>query len=197
MLSRRYMKEIDGLGPILFEKSYRAKRMNISVRPFAGVRIAVPKLVPFSEAENLAKSRAAWIIKQKSKMAVIENEMRQIAKDEIDINLEDTVAKLGARLNELALKHKLFFNRVTFRNQTTRWGSCSPKNHISLNLKLIMLPDHLIDYVLLHELVHTKIKNHGSKFWLALDKLTGNAKALDKELKGYRIGRNPDNIPLK
>ena len=193
----RYVKVIDGLGPILFEKSNRAKRMNISVRPFSGVRIAVPKLVSFSEAEKLAKSRAAWIIKQKSKMAVIENEMRQIAKDEIDINLEDTVAKLRARLNELALKHKLFFNRVTFRNQTTRWGSCSLKNHISLNLKLIMLPDHLIDYVLLHELVHTKIKNHGSKFWLALDKLTGNAKALDKELKGYRIGRNPDNIPLK
>ena len=193
----RYVKVIDGLGPILFEKSNRAKRMNISVRPFSGVRIAVPKLVSFSEAEKLAKSRAAWIIKQKSKMAVIENEMRQIAKDEIDINLEDTVAKLRARLNELALKHKLFFNRVTFRNQTTRWGSCSPKNHISLNLKLIMLPDHLIDYVLLHELVHTKIKNHGSKFWLALDKLTGNAKALDKELKGYRIRRNPDNIPLK
>ena len=193
----RYVKVIDGLGPILFEKSNRAKRMNISVRPFSGVRIAVPKLVSFSEAEKLAKSRAAWIIKQKSKMAVIENEMRQIAKDEIDINLEDTVAKLRARLNELALKHKLFFNRVTFRNQTTRWGSCSLKNHISLNLKLIMLPDHLIDYVLLHELVHTKIKNHGPNFWLALDKLTGNAKALDKELKGYRIGRNPDNIPLK
>ena len=89
----RYVKVIDGLGPILFEKSNRAKRMNISVRPFSGVRIAVPKLVSFSEAEKLAKSRAAWIIKQKSKMAVIENEMRQIAKDEIDINLEDTVAK--------------------------------------------------------------------------------------------------------
>ena len=52
----------------------------------------------------------------------------------------------------------------------------------------MMLPDHLIDYVILHELAHTKVKNHGVHFWNLLDKVSGNAKGLDKEVKQYRIG---------
>ena len=52
----------------------------------------------------------------------------------------------------------------------------------------MMLPDLLIDYVILHELTHTKVKNHGIHFWKLLDKVSGNAKLLDKEVKQYRIG---------
>jgi predicted metal-dependent hydrolase len=51
-----------------------------------------------------------------------------------------------------------------------------------------MLTDHLIDYVILHELAHTKEKNHGIHFWKLLDEVSGNAKGLDKEVKQYRIG---------
>ena len=59
-------------------------------------------------------------------------------------------------------------------------------NNINLNIHLMRLPNHLIDYVILHELVHTKIKNHSRDFWNMLDLVTGNAKKLDKELKNYR-----------
>lgn len=69
------------------------------------------------------------------------------------------------------------------REQRTRWGSCSGKNNISLNVKLVLLPEELIDYVILHELVHTRIHNHGKKFWDELDIYTGNAKAVAKRLK--------------
>ncbi|MFQ5603129.1 MAG: M48 family metallopeptidase [bacterium] len=94
---------------------------------------------------------------------------------------------LPARLNYWAKKFNLPYNKVTIRKQTSRWGSCSSKNNINLNLHLMRLPDRLIDYVLLHELVHTKIKNHGPAFWRKLTELCPNAKKLNKALNNYSL----------
>jgi len=94
---------------------------------------------------------------------------------------------LPVRLNELSKKHQLPYNRVTIKNNKSRWGSCSAKNNINLSLQLMRLPDHLIDYILLHELVHTRHKNHGKHFWRSLEKISPNAKSLDKEMRGYRM----------
>lgn len=94
---------------------------------------------------------------------------------------------LPVRLNELSRKHQLSYNRVTIKNNRTRWGSCSQKNNINLSLHLMRLPDYLIDYILLHELAHTLHKNHGRRFWKDMEKICPNAKSLDKEMRGHRI----------
>ncbi len=96
---------------------------------------------------------------------------------------------LPARTNELAAEFGFAFGKVFIKNAKTRWGSCSKKNNINLNLHLMTLPQRLADYVILHELVHTKVKNHGKDFWRELDKITnGKAKKLDKELNKHKIG---------
>jgi predicted metal-dependent hydrolase len=96
---------------------------------------------------------------------------------------------LPVRLSQLAVKHGFQFNNVSIRNNRSNWGSCSGKNNISLNLHLMKLPDSLIDVILLHELAHTKVKNHGPKFWSLLNSVTGNqAKQLTKEVKKYSPG---------
>ncbi|MGB6012105.1 MAG: M48 family metallopeptidase, partial [Desulfobacterales bacterium] len=77
--------------------------------------------------------------------------------------------------------------RVFIRNQKTRWGSCSSKDNISLNVKLVRLPETLMDYIILHELVHTRVKNHGKKYYAALDRIVGDRKSLASELKQYSI----------
>jgi hypothetical protein len=94
---------------------------------------------------------------------------------------------LPVRLNELSRKHQLPYNRVIIKNNKSRWGSCSQKDNINLSLHLMRLPDHLIDYILLHELAHTLHKNHGRQFWKSMEKICPNAKSLDKEMRGYRI----------
>lgn len=92
---------------------------------------------------------------------------------------------LPKRVNELAEKFHFEYNRVYVKNMRSRWGSCSNLNNINLNLHLIRIPDHLIDYVILHELTHTIHKNHSQEFWKQLMKVLPSAKELDKKLKDY------------
>jgi predicted metal-dependent hydrolase len=63
-------------------------------------------------------------------------------------------------IRKLSAAHRLPFKRLFIRSQRTKWGTCSSRGNISLNWRLILTPPHVIDYVILHELVHTKIMNH-------------------------------------
>ena len=96
-------------------------------------------------------------------------------------------AHLPGRVRELADRHGFSYRRLFIKDLRSRWGSCSVVNNINLALQLMRLPDELVDYVILHELVHTKVKNHGANFWRALDQVTGDAKGLDKRLRKERI----------
>lgn len=79
------------------------------------------------------------------------------------------------------------YNKVTISKARSRWGSCSSKRDTSLSFYLMLLPAHLMDYVILHELAHTREMNHGPKFWELLNQLTdGKALALRKELRMHR-----------
>ena len=94
---------------------------------------------------------------------------------------------LPNRTRELAFKHKFEVNEVKVRNNKTRWGSCSGKNNINLNIHLMRLPQELIDYVILHELMHTKVKNHSAKYWSSLEKVLSGAGVIDKKLNKYHL----------
>ena len=94
---------------------------------------------------------------------------------------------LPPRLYMLSQKHNLPYQSVKINSSSGRWGSCSARRTINLSYYLVLLPKHLIDYVLLHELSHTREMNHGERFWALLDELTeGKAQALRKELRQYR-----------
>lgn len=81
----------------------------------------------------------------------------------------------------------LSFRTVKITKARSHWGSCSSEKHISLSYYLMLLPARLMDYVVLHELAHTREMNHGPRFWELLDRMTeGRAQALRKELRAYR-----------
>ena len=93
---------------------------------------------------------------------------------------------IPGRLKELAAAHGFRYSRLSFRNNRSNWGSCSSSNNISLNVKLMKLPYHLIDFVLLHELVHTRIRNHGPDFKQMLDQVSGGMmKKYESEIRHY------------
>ena len=91
------------------------------------------------------------------------------------------------RLEHLSAQCGLSYASVKINSSQGRWGSCSARKNINLSYYLVLLPSHLIDYVLLHELCHTREMNHGERFWDLLNRFTdGKALALRKELKKYR-----------
>lgn len=93
---------------------------------------------------------------------------------------------LPPRIKLLAQHFGFKLGAISIRNTKSRWGSCSGKDNISLSLRLMRLPDHLIDYILLHELCHTVHKDHSANFYALLDKVcAGKHKALNKELKDF------------
>ena len=174
---------IDGIGPVLFEKSGRAKRVIISVRTSKGTRVAVPTRTSFKKALELVYLKKEWIQRHLVKIEQNDNRKKAFTDRFFDINKADAKNVLIDRLHHLAQEHGFTCNNVSIREQRTRWGSCSHKNNISLNLKLVLLPKELIDYVILHELVHTRIHNHSKKFWTELDRYTGNGKDMTKRLR--------------
>lgn len=94
--------------------------------------------------------------------------------------------RLIPRLLNMAKERSLSLNNVKVSSAKGRWGSCSSTGNINLSLYLVLLPRHLQDYVLQHELTHLIEMNHSPRFWAHLDEVCGGkAKALRKEMRGY------------
>lgn len=96
-------------------------------------------------------------------------------------------ATLPPRLQMLARQNGLAYRSVKINSSTTRWGSCSTRQDINLSYYLMLLPLKLVDYVLLHELTHTRVMAHNEQFWAMLDSFTnGQSSVLRNELKNFR-----------
>ena len=93
---------------------------------------------------------------------------------------------LPRRAQQLAEKHGFSYDTIRVRRLKSRWGSCSQQKNISLSIYLMQLPWELIDYVLLHELTHTKHLNHGKDFWDHMDNCLPGAKEMSRQLKPYQ-----------
>lgn len=90
---------------------------------------------------------------------------------------------LIAQLSTLSQHSALPYQQARIRAQKTLWGSCTHKKTISLNCKLLFLPEELVRYVLLHELAHTRHMNHSKHFWALLETLEPQARTLDAALR--------------
>lgn len=232
--SKAVVFEISGVGEVTFKRSRRARRLNIRIKPFAGVSVSVPVGMSLADSEHFVNRQRLWIARHLGRIREIEK--RSIVYDgakevctrwhKLDVRAVDSAgihimlmdgrilvrysrklhlrdprvqsaigrglvaayrleAKryLPQRLKCLAGRHGFFYQRVVIKNLKSRWGSCSSKNNINLNLHLMRLPDDLIDYVLLHELAHTRIKNHSPEFWELLEAHYPDARAADKRLR--------------
>jgi predicted metal-dependent hydrolase len=96
------------------------------------------------------------------------------------------VPELTTRTQDLAVVHGLSIKHVTIRNQRSRWGSCSRRGAISLNWRLIQMPDSVRDYILLHELAHAKEHNHSPRFWRLVEQLCPNYKDAKVWIRTHR-----------
>lgn len=92
-----------------------------------------------------------------------------------------------SRLENWNLHYKFQYGRVSIRNQRSRWGSCSKKGNLNFNFRIFTLPQHLADYIIVHELCHIGEFNHSKKFWNLVCKTIPNYLEMRKELRKIRI----------
>ena len=228
-----YIQEI---GEVLFRKSKRAKKINISIKPFDGVVVSFPFYVSYKVAEEVTLSKIEWIKKSLSKMKNYEGkkqiyselsefstrahnlviqkkangnisvtvrngtisvkypcdqnvnseEVQSAVKTGIERALRNEAKEyLPLRVDQLSKEFGYSYNQVYCKNLKSRWGSCSVRNNINLNIHLMRLPEELINYVILHELCHTVHKNHSKRFWNKLESVLPDTKILDRRLKEF------------
>jgi len=187
---------VPGIGEVTLIRRARARRLRISVSPRQGVTVTVPWMIPYVAAEGFLLSKVQWV-----KDAMLRQALRQQqavsggktaavpdAPAALERMREEARTVLGAKLRAAAARYGFSYGRLAIKNNVSNWGSCSSKGNINLNMRLILLPEHLQDYVILHELCHLRHPNHGPAFHSLLDTLLGGCEtALSRELRTWRI----------
>jgi predicted metal-dependent hydrolase len=143
-----------------FVRHRRARRYLLRVDPDGRVRVTIPRGGSRREADAFAQRNRAWVEAQVSRVRP-----PALAPEAQRVWRARAKAVLPGRLYELADRHGLAVTAVSIRGQKTRWGSCGRNGRISLNWRLMLMPDWVRDYVLVHELMHLRRLDHSPKFW--------------------------------
>jgi len=183
----------------------RVKNARISVNHELQVKVVIPLWYKEKDLKQLIAEKHKWIEKQLVHFAESQKDIPQLNPAEIlylgkgfnpgfDVSdrllLQKWYGKQALELYDerikiLSAKHGFTYNKLTLRNQKTRWGSCSKKKNISINWKLIKTPLAVIDYVILHELTHTEFFDHSKSFWQKLWEVCPDYKNALSWLKKY------------
>ncbi len=198
------MEDAETAGPEYeLRESARARHMRVAVDENGRVVVTVPRgpvrgRLAKARARAFVSARRAWIEETRAKL------MRRRARFEAAYGTPIALPKLRrgtrayreaarqtrslvhGRLRHFAALGGYRYGTVSIRNQKTRWGSCSGKGNLSFNLYLAHLPPALLDYVVAHELAHTKHHDHSAAFWAEVGKHMPTYRELRKELQRYR-----------
>lgn len=98
---------------------------------------------------------------------------------------------IAGRLAHFSREHGFDYGKVSIRDQKTRWGSCSAKKNLSFSWRLVQLPPDILDYVVVHELVHTNVLNHSKAFWAEVGSICPDYKQAVEQLRRCHPGRQP------
>ena len=175
------------VGEVTLSSTRRSTRISLSVRPTGEVRLSYPLYVSQRRALEFLEQKIDWVVAAQKRYAERAT-TPSLSKSEIEELRAQAKASLPQRVAYFAAKHSLSYGRVTIRAARSKWGSCTAEGNISLSLYLMTLPEHLRDYVIIHELCHTVHHNHSPRFHALVDKLTGGReRELAKELRQYSI----------
>ncbi len=176
------------LGDIECVRSMRARSIRLVVRGDGSLRLTYPLFASRSCAIAFAESRIEWIENTRSRLKERLTSIPTITREEVARLRKEAHRMLPTMVATLASRHGFQYTSLRISSAHTRWGSCSGRNGISLSLFVMLLPDHLREFIILHELCHTLYHNHSAAFHALLDTLVeGKEKALNRELKAYRI----------
>ena len=174
--------------PYTLAISPRAVRIRVTVSRDGKVRLTVPRRASQRFAEQFLHERAAWIreqIEHFAKLPVIKTP--DLSPHSYRTHRTRALKLVRERIAHFNQLYGFSFNQISIRNQSSRWGSCSSKKNLSFNYRLVLLPPHLADYVIVHEICHLKELNHSQKFWELVARVVPRHREIKKEFRNHPI----------
>lgn len=168
-----------------FWRTYRRSRsIRLSVHPDGRITISSPARVSLQTIESFIRSKAAWLLPRLDTphRAAPRHSPAEITR--LRLQAREIVE---SRLAHFNTHYQHTYRRVTIRNQRTRWGSCSKTGTLNFNYRIALLPPHLVDYIVVHELCHLREFNHSPKFWALVAACIPECKTARKELRAVGL----------
>ena len=163
----------------------RSKRKTISLQitPQGELIVRCPERMKKADVEAFVKSKESWIRKHlpdpanRPQSAFTMAQLEQLGRE--------AVADLPGRVERLGKLVGADYGKITIRTQRTRWGSCSGKGNLNFNCLLMLMPEEVRDYVVVHELCHRKQMNHSAAFWVEVERVMPDYREHRKWLKDH------------
>ncbi len=174
--------------PYRVRRSGRTRRVSLTMQYDGSIVVSAPEKTGLSEIERFIKAKSAWILKNFLYFKNFKGKIFSGDKKEYLAYKENALQFVLHRLACFNARNNFRVRRVAVKHQRAQWGSCSDKRNLNFNYKILFLPPRLADYVIAHELCHTKELNHSSRFWRLVGELLPSYERHERELKNYRIG---------
>lgn len=172
----------------------RRKSLAIEITPEFQVVVRAPARMPVREINAFVQEKDDWIRAHLQRMAEkkrLREQYREqaLSKEELQELATQAMKLIPQKVHYYAQIIGVTYGRITIRNQRTRWGSCSGKGNLNFNCLLLLVPEEVLDYVVVHELCHRKEMNHSARFWEEVEKILPDYRQRRKWLKdnGGRI----------
>ena len=160
----------------------RRKTLSIVIKPTGEVEVRCPNRCSKRETDAFVVSKEDWIRKHLETIAE-RPQLPVLSQEERRILVQEAAAILPERVQLFAEKMGVTYGRITIRSQHTRWGSCSAKGNLNFNCLLMLCPEEVQDYVVIHELCHRKELNHSAGFWAEVERHCPDYRVQRKWLK--------------
>lgn len=166
----------------------KRKTLAIEIRPDMRVVVRAPEKIPQNEIIKFVEEKQNWIKKHLVQMYFKAEEIKKQKKEpaltnaDIEKLCQKALSVIPDKVKYYAEIMGVTYGRITIRNQKTRWGSCSSKENLNFNCLLMLMPDKVLDYVVVHELCHLKQMNHSKKFWKEVERYMPDYKNYKKWL---------------
>lgn len=169
---------------VTIRKSKRSKYLRLTVHPGGRVVLSGPLRASQRSIEKFLRLHAGWIEKNVKKLAKLKPvSEKSFTRTQYLKNKEAARKLVKERLAHFNKLYGYKYNRVSITNPKTRWGSCSDKGNMSFSARIVLLPQELQDYIVVHELCHLKELNHSKDFWALVERAIPNYKELRKKLR--------------
>lgn len=159
------------------------KSLALQVKGDGIVVVRAPLRLPKDKIDSFVMEHRDWIEKQKNRVQELSCKRREITEQERLEGIQKALKIFPERTAFFAERMGVDYGRITVREQKTRWGSCSQKGNLNFNWKLVLMPQEILDYVVVHELAHRKEMNHSARFWAIVEQVLPDYQNRRNELK--------------